>query len=398
MTATTSLKRQLIAVALILALFPPPGGMFSNPQNPEIRTGMAEFDFETENALFINQDSDKLIIDWESFSIDHGELTRFIQPNSSSAALNRVFTGDPSAIHGQLEANGNIILINPNGILVGPGGRVDTAGFIASTLDVSDADFLDGGDLTFSGGSTAAVTNLGTINSIDGGDIFLIARRVENAGNLTAEGTVGLAAGSQVVVAAAGEERVMIAPGGEGSVDNSGVIEAATAELKAAGGNEYALAINNDGLVRAKGFENRGGKLYLSAGGGRIVNNGRMESTGMVKFNNPNGVVESVGSVAAKEEENGGSIVIDASQVRILGPSTFDVSGNEGGDVAIRAKVIAQVDGQINARGAVGNGGKIDISADEIGVGATGAIRADGEAEGGMITFGASPLAPREAV
>ncbi|MEM7011109.1 MAG: filamentous hemagglutinin N-terminal domain-containing protein [Verrucomicrobiota bacterium] len=344
------LGRQAVAwlVVAAFALQPTATLVVANPENPEVRHGDVEFNFDNPGELFIDQFSDKAIIDWESFSIDAGELTRFIQNDSGSIALNRVFTGAPSEIHGQLQANGQLFLINPNGILVGLSGQIDTAGFLASTLDVDDAQFLNGGDMTFSGGSSAAVVNLGTINAVDGGDIFLIAKSVTNEGTLNAnEGTVGLAAGSEVRVAAAGDERVTIAPGGEGTVTNKGAINAMTAELKAAGGNQYALAINNEGMVRARSFQRRGGRLYLGANGGRIVNSGQMRASNSVSINNPSGSAEIGGNVRIEYEEVGGVMTIAASNVKILGEAVLDVSGAEAGAVAIAATESAQIDGAV---------------------------------------------------
>lgn len=231
--------------------------------------GQVSFD-RSANTLTITQGSDKAIIHWDDFSIAKGNLTQFLQPGSHSAALNRVIGDLRSEIHGDLTANGRIFLINPNGVLIGPTGRIDVGGFLASTLDVSDADFLAGGDMLFKGDSQAKVVNLGTINAIDG-DIFLIAREVENHGTLTAQrGTVGLAAGQEVLIKAEGAERVFVRPTGSGKsetgVTNTGVIEAATAELKAHG-NLYALAINNTGVVRAhRGGGTRWPNLFERSG------------------------------------------------------------------------------------------------------------------------------------
>ncbi|MEM7009962.1 MAG: filamentous hemagglutinin N-terminal domain-containing protein, partial [Verrucomicrobiota bacterium] len=364
-----------------------------NPNGGEIRHGSGEiFDLEA-GQLTIDQFSDKLIIDWEEFSIDHGELTRFVQPGKDSAALNRVFSGNPSSIHGRLEANGNVWLINPNGVLIGPGGSVKANGFVASSLDVSDEDFLSGGEARFAGGSSAAVQNLGSIEAL-GGDVFLIAREVSNDGSIKAtQGTVGLAAGSEVVVAPAGEERVAIAPGGEGSVQNSGTIEAARAELKAAGGNAYALAINNTGMVRAQSFQKRGGRLYLSAGGGKIVNTGSMRASKSVAINSV-GSVESVGSIRVQDEEtgNGGDLVISADQVRILGPA--DTSGLEGGSVTLSGSTSVHVDGAVKANGTVGNGGEVTLTSPDISLGVNADVRADGAAEGGTVLAGLDPRVP----
>src|SRR5207248_2109750 len=109
------------------------------------------------NALTINQASNLAIINWQGFSISAGELTKFVQPSAMSATLNRVVSGNPSSLLGRLEANGRIFLINPNGILVGGGAVINTNGFVASTHDVRDSQFLAGGDLNFVGSSKAGI-------------------------------------------------------------------------------------------------------------------------------------------------------------------------------------------------------------------------------------------------
>src|SRR5690606_26103109 len=148
----------------------------------------------------------------------------------------------PSSLLGDLQANGRIFLLNPQGVLIGSEARIDTAGFLASTLDVANADFLAGADLSFAGDSAAAVVNLGRITAT-AGDVFLIGRKAVNEGSLWAPGgTVGFAAGSEVVLAQDGIERVCVqgvtGAAGEDAKEaallNAGTIEAVTAELKAA--------------------------------------------------------------------------------------------------------------------------------------------------------------------
>src|SRR5208337_3405077 len=174
--------------------------------------------------------------------------------------------------------------INPNGIIVGAGGQIDTKGFTASTLHVSDSSFMTGGKLILSGNSTAGIRNDGTISAL-GGDVFLIANTVQNNGTIAApQGTVGLAAGSSVQLVQSGDERLSVlagnlsAPNTPVGVNNAGTIEAASAELKAAGGNIYALAINNQGIVRATGIVNKNGHIYLAAAGGNIQNSGTLSA------------------------------------------------------------------------------------------------------------------------
>src|SRR5262245_3905785 len=130
-------KMRLVLAALIA--FPP--NVWANPVLEGVVAGAAEIG-NVGNTTTIIQQSQNAIINWSDFSIAQGELTQFLQPNSEAAALNRVTGGNPSAIYGSLLANGRIFLINPNGIVVGASGVIDTQSFLASTLDVADAQFL----------------------------------------------------------------------------------------------------------------------------------------------------------------------------------------------------------------------------------------------------------------
>ena len=297
-------------------------------------------------TLTIQQQSQRAIINWQDFSIAAGELTKFIQPDAASAVLNRVVSGSPSTLLGNLAANGRIFLLNPNGILVGAGARIDAAGFLASTLDVRDDDFLRGGDLLFRGGSTAAVQNLGAINAL-GGDVFLIARRIENKGSLAAaNGTTGMAAGSEVLLTTGGSERVFVqAASAPGTLINAGQISATTAELKAAGGNAYALAINNSGVVRATGTAVRNGQVWLVATGGTVETSGTLD--------------------ASSASGQGGAIKVSGERVLLAAGSRLDASGaTGGGEISVLGGAQVTLGGTLaaNASGS-GNGGYIETSA-----------------------------------
>lgn len=254
----------------------------ANPSGGQVVAGSAAIN-QAGSTLTIQQQSQRAIINWDSFSIGAGQTTTFVQPSASAAVLNRVTGGDVSAIHGALSANGQVWLINPNGVLVGSTGVIDTAGFLASTANVGDSVFLAGGDALFSGASDAKIVNLGRVTALDG-DVVFIARRVENTGVLSApQGAVALAGGTEVLLKPSGAERVFIQPAATGgAVENSGRIAAATAELKAAGGNEYALAINNPGAIRATGIVNEGGRILLKAATGTVRNSGVLSAEAAV--------------------------------------------------------------------------------------------------------------------
>src|SRR6185369_17466269 len=115
-----------------------------NPIGGTVTAGSATITQPGAGMLHINQTSDRAIINWNSFSIRAGELTRFNQPSVNAATLNRVLSGNPSEIYGSLQANGAVYLINPSGILIGPGGQINTRAFVGSTLNVTDGNFLSG--------------------------------------------------------------------------------------------------------------------------------------------------------------------------------------------------------------------------------------------------------------
>jgi len=278
-------KRRLAACWLLAVLLPyatMPCGVMANPFGGSVTAGSATFSGGA-GILTINQYSDRAIINWQDFSIQHGELTQFIQPSSAGATLNRVTGLNPSSIHGILQANGQIYLVNPNGILIGPTGVINAQSFIASTLDVLDSEFMAGGAMRFYGSSQAKVENLGTITAA-GGDVFLIGREVSNSGTIRAMGgTAGLAGGSEVILSpsGSGSGKIAVAVGSAaGNASNSGTIEALEAEIRAAGGNPYALAINNTGIIKATGVSSKGGRIFLTAKSGRVRDAGQLEAVG----------------------------------------------------------------------------------------------------------------------
>ena len=128
----------------------------------------------------ITQASQKAIINWQGFDIGSQAQVNFAQPNSSAVALNRVSGPNISRIEGQLSANGQVFLVNPNGMLFGGGARVNAGAFVASTLNIRDADFLNG-NYSFSG-SGGSIENQGTISAAPGGYLAFIAPKITNSG------------------------------------------------------------------------------------------------------------------------------------------------------------------------------------------------------------------------
>ena len=176
---------------------------YANPVGPVVVNGQAAF--ATRGNVLTVTNSPGAILNWQQFSIGAGEATRFVQQSAASSVLNRVVGVDPSRILGTLQSNGRVFLINPNGILFGAGAQIDVAGLVASTLRLSNEDFL-AGRMIFGGDATSAgaLVNQGRINASAGGRVFLVGSAVENQGVITApNGDIVLAAGKSVRVAEA---------------------------------------------------------------------------------------------------------------------------------------------------------------------------------------------------
>ncbi len=119
------------------------------------------------STMSIDQSSGKLAIDWQSFSIGQGKTVNFNQPGRDAVALNRVLGSDVSVIQGALNANGQVFLVNPNGVLFTPTAQVNVGGLVVSTLNISTSDFL-AGNYRFEGASSNAIVNQGNITAAPG--------------------------------------------------------------------------------------------------------------------------------------------------------------------------------------------------------------------------------------
>ena len=207
-------------------------------------------------VMTVNQTTGKMAIDWQSFSIGQGNSVSFVQPSASSVALNRVLGSDVSIIQGALKANGQVFLVNPNGVLFSPSAQVNVGGLVASTLHVSTENFLAGHYL-FQGSSSNAIINQGSISAAKGGSIALIAAKITNDGKLTAPaGNVLIGAGSKLTLDLGGPVKLQVEQGViDALIQNGGAIMAdgGLVYLSAkAAGDLASTVINNTGLIEAQ--------------------------------------------------------------------------------------------------------------------------------------------------
>ena len=314
--------------------------------------GSAGIGAPTNNSLTVSQSSQRAIINWGSFSIGAGGTVLF--NNGQGATLNRVTGNMISQIDGSLKATGSVYLINPQGIVIGPSGQVITNGsFVASTRDVDNNAFMSGAPFQASGTSNGFVINQGVITS-NTGDAILVGASVSNTGTISApNGTIGLAAGNEITLQPVGSDSRISISGGTGSVSNSGNLRAAQAELNAAGGNVYALAENNGGVISATGTQTINGHVWLTAGGA-----GSVTVAGNVTAQNANGA--------------GGSVTVRGYDIALPGAinASATSANGAGGNVSVIASNSTSVTGSIAARGgASGAGGTIETSGHTLAIG-----------------------------
>lgn len=374
----------------------------ANPSGGVVVHGQAVINQVNASHLRINQQTQSAIINWAEFSIGAGELTQFVQPNSSASVLNRVTGGNISQIHGALQGNGNVFVINPNGIVIGSSGVIDVGGnAILSTLDIDDQDFLDGGPSRFYGDSTTGVTNFGTISSA-GGDVVLLGGFVDNQGQIGAmNGTVALGSGGDILLEqGAGGAQVTVRGASDYTgtgVSNSGDINGAAVEMKAHG-NVYALAINNTGIVRASGATRANGRVRLQASGGSSsINLGstsqvyatRGATGGEVEIASDGGDVAIGGLVNVDGSSSGGEVNVVGRTVSQTAQSVVSANGvTGGGSVAIDAVEDISIAGLVSAEGSMGSGGNAEITGDEIVIEENAQISVDGFSNGGRLRVG----------
>jgi len=174
---------------------------YASPEGGVVVGGSGSINQSALNTT-INQASQNMAIDWQSYNVQQNERVQYIQPNASSISLNRIVGNNASAIHGRIDANGQVILVNPNGIFFSPTSVINVGGIMASGLDIKPSDFMNG-DYIFNevAGTEGYVFNSGIINAATGGNVTLLGKQVKNDGVIVAKlGAVNMAAGKQAVL------------------------------------------------------------------------------------------------------------------------------------------------------------------------------------------------------
>ncbi|MEO8060168.1 MAG: MBG domain-containing protein [Burkholderiales bacterium] len=372
---------QLRPSALAVALAFTPAWVLAQtlPTAPSVVQGSANVTRPGAGQMNVQQNSQNVVINWQSFSIGANGRVVFNQPNAQSVALNRVTGSDPSAIFGSLAANGKVFLVNPNGVLFGAGASVNVGGLVASTLNISDSDFA-AGRYSFTRGNAAAasVVNEGSLQAAPGGVIALVGSTTSNRGTIdTPQGTAALASGKTVTLDFQGDGLTQLRV----TEADLQVLASNTGTLSADGGRVLMLAdttqatgfvVNQGGIVRARSLTQGPGGVLIAGGAGDVSVTGSIDASG--------------GS-----GQRGADVTISGRNVGLLEAGRIDAGGDQGGgQVQLVASSVAGAgggvvvarDAQINVDArTLGNGGRVDLTGDYART--TGSVSARGGAQGG---------------
>jgi filamentous hemagglutinin family protein len=281
-------KKNALIAALSLALSSM--AAHAGPSGGQISTGSGSIS-QSGLTTNITQQTKNLAINWNNFNVNADETVNFAQPSASSIVVNRVLNQNPSKILGNVNANGQVYVINPSGVVFGKGAQVNVGSLVASTQNLTDAN-LNAGNITFSGNSTNDVTNQGSINAANGGFVALIGSQVSNEGFVNAtSGTALLAAGNQVSLTLNNGSLISynIDQGAASAISgNTGTITADGGKvlLSAQAANNLSSAVvNNSGLLQARTLQNVGGVIKLMGDMGV----GSVKVDGNIDVSAPNG-------------------------------------------------------------------------------------------------------------
>ncbi len=312
---------------------------YANPQGGVVSAGQATIN-SSGNVLTVQQSSDRTVIDWRGFDVAPNETTQFQQPSNSAIALNRVNSNSASHIDGNLTANGNVVIVNQNGVMFGAGANVNVNSLVATTADIDNNQFMAGGNLAFTtpGNPDAAIVNNGVITAGQAGLVGFVAPNVVNNGIITANlGKVHLASGDTATVDMYGDGMMNVAVSDAVTsqlVSNSGLIQANGGKiaLTAAAGNQIVNSlITNSGVIQAESVGQKNGKIVLYAEGSNAVKGNVAANKGVKQGTSTvinSGVLDASGY---GNGQTGGNISVLGDNVGILNGSYLDASGDIGG-------------------------------------------------------------------
>ena len=342
---------QAVFIFFLLAAAP---AVFSLPTGERISVGQGVISRPDVNQFHVKQQSSKLSINYQSFNIAAHEKVVFDQPGKDAIVLNRVLGGNASQIFGQIQANGQVFLLNPQGIVFSASSQLNVGSLMASTLPLSDQDFIAGHYEMGAAFEGSEIINNGTITAAKEGYIALIAPVLVNNGEIVADqGQITLHSAEHVLLTFDDGLHILTEKSAlKGSIKNSGSLIANGGLIRLDAVTRDGLrqtAVNNDGLIQAKGIMQKNGRIFLTANEGDVINQGEIN-------------VSAIGG-----DSGGGEILIKANRIAQAGNIQANASGvGNGGMVNVLAEETLLIDGGSQAMangGQQGDGGELGFYA-----------------------------------
>ena len=373
---TFRLRTLSLAVAMACGGLSVNGWAQALPTGGQVSAGAASISQPSANKMVVNQTTDKVAINWQSFNIGAGNTVQFVQPATTSIALNRVIGNSRSEIYGNLSSNGQVFLINGNGVLFGPSAQVDVGGLVASTLNITDQNFLAGNYVFSDPNNTASVVNQGTLRTNGGGYLALIGSQVINTGTMQAQlGSVVLGAGGTAQLTL-NDNRLIKFEVQQGALnalaENGGLIQANGGRvILTAGAADELLAstVNNTGVIEAQTVQSQPGNILLLAGmkSGTTNVGGTLDASAPAALN-PNGgdggFIETSGGTVNIASDAKGTTAASAGLTGtwLVDPSDYTIAASGGNMTgATLSSIMAGSNFTINSS-AGGNSGSGDVN------------------------------------
>jgi len=377
-------RRKLYVAMLAASQLMGVGEVMAAPEGGVVVGGAGTID-QSGIDTTIHQSSERMAIDWQSFDVKSNERVQFIQPKATSIALNRVVSNKGSEILGRIDANGQVFLINPNGVVFGKDSQINVGGMIASGLSIDPQDFMNGEfTLTSLEGTDGKVINSGIINASTGGSVTLIGQQVKNEGLISAKlGAVNLAAGKEAVV----------------TFDKSGLVGVKVTKEVLQKDLGVDAAVLNSGEINAEG-----GRILITASVSQdifseAVNNGGMNKASSVVVHEDGSFTLGAGSDVVNTGNINASVDVgDAGQVVVLGNNITN-SGNihadatigTAGNIELHSTDITSLEqnAKVTAKASVkGVGGDVKILGNKVGLFDAAEVNASGANGGGQVLIG----------
>ena len=347
----------------------------------------------TSATMNVNQTSQRAVVNWDSFNVGKNAQVNFNQPNQNAVILNRVTGGNASVINGAINANGQVVLVNPNGVAFGRGAQVDAASVVASTLDISNKEFMEGKS-TFRGNGKGTIVNEGKITTnVEGGYIALLAPEVRNQGYLLAKkggGTVAMAAGEQITLNFQNNYLISVKVDTgtyNALIENKRVVEVNGGLVVVAAGSAHQLmasVIKNTGRISASTAVNNGGVIELVANNvtqaGKVSANSQSAQGGQINIIGNDITIAQNSKTEATGATGGGQVNIGLASTQVTGGTQVNAQNpsaqsNTQAEATIKANAQAASSAKQMARAVtIEKDAVIDVSATKAGNGGTIAI------------------------